>query len=436
MHDEVRHCLKAILPAALQHAATLPPDEVPFLVWTRKGSGWYGSHELHPVLPIAGPLSLEELARPLEQVMSRHHPEHLGLVGTAHAGLRLDAEYLLRNLVYEVWDRHATLDVSGDVIDSLSSDFESFIDATQIRIRYLAPIVNLRVEPVVAEIPLSSFVTIKQLTDADVSELYGGRADALGHLHRPEQSGFPEYAFVGVFDEPKRFGFDGVWPSQQFEQVQAQLRRAVLALRSYGSGPIGYREVHLRAVGFCPGLVTTITGTGEYIPLGRYVLSAGGIDSFRAHAQHVAARLHPALDLAISRLSDAEVRTSPRDKLVDAVIGLEAVLLHGGQRQELRYRFAMNYASLVDVPAERLAKLAVAMGIYNCRSKLVHGGHIADSKLVIVGEQKLTLSQAAETACEMLREVVKHFLPEGDRPAFCGQQYWEQRLFGLTHPSQ
>ena len=378
----------------------------------------------------------EELVLRLEQVMSRHHPEHLGLVGTASALLRLDAEYLLRSLVHEIWARHATLNISGDAIDSLVSDFEGFVDATQIRVRYLAPIVNLRVEPVVEEIPLSSSVKIKRLTDADVTELYGGRADAFGFLHRPERSGFPEYAFVGAFDEPKRFESDGEASSQHYEQVRAVLRRAVLALRSFKSGPVGSYEFHMRSVGFCPFPLGARIHYHEQIPLGRYTLGANEVCSLRTHAQYITARLHPALDLAISRLADAAIRVSPRDKLLDAVIGLEAVLLPQHQRQELRYRFAMNYASLADTSGERFDRFGTAKDIYDCRSKLAHGGHLREHEPLVVGGRKLTLSQAAETACDMLREAVKQFIPQGDRPAFCGEDYWEHKLFGLKHPQQ
>ena len=50
--------------------------------------------------------------------------------------------------------------------------------------------------------------------------------------------------------------------------------------------------------------------------------------------------------------------------------------------------------------------------------------------VIAVGTRKLTLREAAETASEMLREVVKKFLPQGSKPDFCAQNYWERRLFG------
>ena len=371
--------------------------------------------------------------------MSKHHPEHLGLVGRSGSLLRLEASLLLDRLIHEVWSRHASLDVSSEAIDSLVEEFGSFVDDTQVRVSYCAPIVNLRIQPSVAEIPILPGVTIKHLSDADVTDLHGGRADVgmLSPTRGPHAiSAITEYAFVGEFDEPKRFEGDGVGSSQAYEEMQGRLRQAVLALRSFKSGPVGYRELHMKPIGFSPLPRCTVGHGAEHIPSGRYVLCAEQVDSLRAHARQIAASLHPALSLAISRLSDAEVRISARDKLIDAVIGLDAVLLPEGNRQELRYRFAMNYASLADAPEEKLSRFGAARDIYDSRSTLAHGRHIEDDKLVPVGEHKVTLSRAAETACEMLREVVKHFLPKGHEPDFSDQQYWERELFGLPHPKQ
>jgi len=111
MHGDVQDCLRAILPEALRCAGSLPLDEVSFLVWTRESSGWLGSWEARSALPIwvpeRGYLCPEDLARRFGEVMSRHHPEHLGMVGTAGSLLRLDARLLLDRLIREVWSRHA-----------------------------------------------------------------------------------------------------------------------------------------------------------------------------------------------------------------------------------------------------------------------------------------------------------------------------------------
>jgi hypothetical protein len=385
----------------------------------------------------------DEWAERLQQVMELHHKDHLGLVGAASSIRTPNARYLVDWLVREVWSRYAALDVSDEVIGSLITEFGRYIDATRIRLRYTAPILNLTVEPDVAEIPLPAAVTIKQLTDAELTELYGGPLyDPLsfGRGDRGEW-GRTWYAFVGEFSESKCFASEAAGPSLEVQQVQNDLQRAVLALRTFKSGPVGCRRLYIEPVDLCPVIPFDLdTGQREHVPSGRYALRADEVDCLRAHVGSIvtAERLHPALDLATMRLSDAETRTSPRDKVIDAVIGLEAVLLdtHRDEpyRQELRYRFATNYASLVDTPEERLSRFRLAKDIYDCRSQLAHGARVAEDK-VKVGEARLTLSQTAEIACKMLREIVKRFLPQGDRPVFCRDYYWEERLFGLEHPA-
>jgi hypothetical protein len=53
--------------------------------------------------------------------------------------------------------------------------------------------------------------------------------------------------------------------------------------------------------------------------------------------------------LARETLADAEMRTKPEDRLVDAVIGMESLLLAGltkdDRKGELKFRFSLHYSS-------------------------------------------------------------------------------------------
>jgi hypothetical protein len=79
--------------------------------------------------------------------------------------------------------------------------------------------------------------------------------------------------------------------------------------------------------------------------------------------------------LAARRLSMADVRDDADDQLVDACIGLEALL--GQEGAELSYRVAVRAAALLsskkDKPIDAGVVFDLARKVYNRRSELVHG---------------------------------------------------------------
>jgi hypothetical protein len=100
---------------------------------------------------------------------------------------------------------------------------------------------------------------------------------------------------------------------------------------------------------------------------------------------------------------------------------LEAVLLVGVE-QELSYRFALNYATLFASPADRFAAFEKARRVYKIRSKISHGVDVSQDRV----------RDAAADAREMLRTVVRNFLPDGRRPRYRTEGYWDRALFGVT----
>lgn len=80
--------------------------------------------------------------------------------------------------------------------------------------------------------------------------------------------------------------------------------------------------------------------------------------------------------LAARRLSMAQVRDAPDDSLVDACIGLEALL--GQKGPEISYRIALRatalLASRADNPLEPSVVFKMARHVYARRSEIVHGG--------------------------------------------------------------
>jgi hypothetical protein len=277
---------------------------------------------------------------------------------------------------------------------------------------------------------LDSF-SIRRLSDTEVTSFYGGPLYATRYVSPFIQ----DWACCGTIEEPKVLGESSQNTPKAFEELTDRLNRTVLALRTFKPGPVGYQAVELTPSEFVPLSLGRITRTfgHEYVPMGRYHLPSAEVPAFLEHARYVARRLDPALDIACSRLAQASIRTDAHDCLIDAVIGLEAILLaalgNEDYRGELRFRFALHYALLQDRPGIRAASLRIARDFYDLRSRIAHGGGVS-KEAVKIGAETVTLQEASSRATEMLRDAVKRFLPDAPRLRATQPSFWEERYLG------
>jgi len=167
----------------------------------------------------------------------------------------------------------------------------------------------------------------------------------------------------------------------------------------------------------------------EYVPRGSYIIS----EDERAQIVDFAAQFEtPApevLNVAIQRLSFASIRTEPRDRLIDAVIGLEALLLAAIKGGELSFRFALNFAMLEADPAKRPAAFRTASDLYSLRNTLAHGGRPTEP--IHIADRRLSLADAAKEACDHLRALLAKFLPMNAQPDYKNVDFWKNKYFGL-----
>ena len=198
--------------------------------------------------------------------------------------------------------------------------------------------------------------------------------------------------------------------------------RAVTALRTFKAGYVGYEKICGTAMTFCPLNVGEYGHSDLFIPLGHYSISESEATVLAGHSKAMHAVRDSAMQMACRRLADAETRLHDEDRLVDAVIGLEAWLLTDGNRSELSYRFALNYSTLGTTPAERYELYQRARTLYSLRSSIAHGGEPATSSQ--------PLSDEAKSACEMLRAVILRFLSVASTKL--PKDYWLNRVLGVS----
>lgn len=140
--------------------------------------------------------------------------------------------------------------------------------------------------------------------------------------------------------------------------------------------------------------------------------------------------------VALRRLRDAEGRREWDDALVDACIGLEA-LLNSEKSGEVTTRLGLNYASFYQLE-ERANRSARFKKVYDMRSHVAHGQVIDPNKEKLLDQQtKVPANQFADAAKSMLREVLIFCLRDDEflKTQKPDAAFWERRLFAHSSGS-
>lgn len=361
------------------------------------------------------------------------HPEYRdSLVGCSGLGaqqLFADKTFVLRYLLGELWRQHETFVCDEAAVAQIVDGFSDFIDAPTIRVRFQAELLNFRMAKDALSFPHG--LVIRRLSENEVSHLNGGPLHAIG-LFRPCNRGMTEFVIEGEYEDQKVFSPELNSDSEKRDEVTSRLDRAVLSLRTFKEGRVGYDWVHYKFMGVCPLSAPSFGHADLYIPAGTYDVSDNERDALADHARRVFTISEPAMETACRRLSDAEIRVRPEDQIVDAIIGMEALLLaalrNEDRRSELKYRFSLHYATLFESSSERRRAFKVAKNLYDLRSTLAHGSDVGRPPYR-VGEERLSLLDAAKRAREALRKTVNHFLSV-EELAYKNPEFWECAYFG------
>lgn len=361
MHDAVKLALREAVGKVLadyrRRNVSLVPE--PHLVWRRTRGGWHGEEQLRPSISTemdGAETKWEVQASGIAEALLAHHQWTSWHFGTATTGWRNCApSELLRIITLRVVADTGSVAFNPTAVNQIIDEVSDYLDHPFVMVPFLAPVLNFstdRTEPVV----LDGGITLRAVTDDEMTKLHGGPVRLRGSSWRHP---FVDFVFAGELRERRE---PVVTPSdaiQSFRELKAKLDHLVLGLRTFKHGPVGYTEVHFLSKSLVPLLGAVITrGFGDaYVPMGRYTISGAEVEPLNLHMRLVAADLAPSLAAACGRLAAAQGRTEPRDKLIDAVVGLEAILLADRgdpqYRGEMRFRFATHYAVLHETSAER-----------------------------------------------------------------------------------
>jgi hypothetical protein len=438
MHESVRKALKHAIEKSLSVLQPMTSQYTePYLIWSKSEDHvWHAQETMQPswsYITLLSYKSLEQIGTEFLQLLRNHHPEYNNSVGfstMSQGPILLDSLRILQSAAAELWSRYDTLNCDANAIDTIVQEFADFIDLPSVRIRCTAELLNYDMDP--QGINLTDDIAIRHLSEREVTEYYGGSIHQRAIMPR-STIGIDSCVLETEFEEPKLFGIHQPRIPFAQSQTKADFDRTIMALRTFKEGGISLGWVRFKTLKFCP-LPFSSKGFAIREPLGSYHISEAETKSLQDHATLIFSTTEPAMEMACSRLSDAQTRLRDQDRLVDAVIGLEALLLAGietgARRGELRYRFALNYSTLFVKPEERYQSFRIAKDLYDLRSTIAHGGTVTEDNCR-VGDEKLTFREAAHRACEVLRSVINHFLPQTAAAPYKNFRYWESSYFGL-----
>jgi len=238
--------------------------------------------------------------------------------------------------------------------------------------------------------------------------LYGGLFPVFKSSFGPPS----QYAFVGEFEQRFAIGEEDISFKPVRELVTAEIEEAERLLMTYKAGRVIHDWISITFATPSPTGTLSMGIDGSPRPMPNpYELKQADLDSISERFRLLSSTGLPAMKNACQRLADAERRKNPVDSIVDAVVGLEMLLLSGSDRQGLRFRFALNYASLPEGLSgdQRKAAFREASDLYKIRSEVVHAGKSSDEPLKF-GDEQLHLKEIAERGKGMLRSVIDVFL--------------------------
>lgn len=244
------------------------------------------------------------------------------------------------------------------------------------RLEYIAPLIGFEADPA-KPIAITPTLRLRPVSEEEEDELSRAKS-ILGHHERGLSAAFRFKSIKWVIEcestEPTPGHFSA---ALAFNSVI----RVLQALRIFQDGRVDFAILGQRTLPYGTigsGTPNPASSLHAWSPFDtKYTLLQSERESLvsftRAFLSHPPGVGSAWIELAGGRLDDAHRRELDRDRLIDSVVLLEAVLLHDGE-DELGFRLASRGAALLgDSPDKRAELHSTFRGAYNRRSKILHG---------------------------------------------------------------
>lgn len=335
---------------------------------------------------------------------------HLNIPAGKVAEPIVDGDWCLLSLLIQLLQEQQDMNFQEAVFDRIYREFEDYFYRDVLEHRYLCPLTEFHMKAERIELgPKFSIITVpEEEKDGMLTRLSLG---SLPYLSRHAIDSMA-YAFEFYIEVPKVIGKTPAIPQEDSSDQVAKEKfdEACSALRLFKSGAVGYDFIQKTTSGDPFRFIETYGSSRPKPRLGLYVLLNGEISAFSVFwqfYQKVRQIKRNRIELALRRFNYGYERKRPEDRLIDYMIGFEALLL--GEEQELRYKLALRGSALLGRNSdERERTFNELHEAYKQRNKIVHGS--TPKEPIRIGRETVQFNELVDKAEGHLRSVIKEFL--------------------------
>ncbi len=343
-----------------------------------------------------------------DQTIAKHFNTTVGTPGT---GRRIEGPECLRWFVAQLLEKQQGFDFQESIFQKIYEEFEDFFYRDTFEYKVVCPLHNFKMQA--EPVALSPKFSIIKFSTKEKERMLAksGQLGSFGHLNI-----YNEFALEIYVEAPKVIG--GL-PGDLAENGPLGVARRAFddvcdALRLFKNGAVHYGEYWMEPISWNPiGAQSAWPGWGAP---GRlygdiYSLSDDEVPIFLEFWKSPRKGLmekNKNIMIAFNRLNFGYERLRPEDRLIDFMIGLEALFLFG-VRDELRYRLSLRAAALLgDTPENRERVFNDLYNAYDQRSSIAHGD--SPDKDIKIGGSKIPFGELVNRVEEHLRSAIKEFL--------------------------
>jgi len=311
------------------------------------------------------------------------------MVGSTESQMRIDHDYVLRLFVSKYLEKTNT----DAVFNQAAFDvvFQELIDCFQqlsFRTTYMAVLEHFDTD--IDYLEVLPGIIIRKLSSGQIEELWN-RSTAFQGYFRPFSSNsispiqlkaVIETQIISmklIGDQALKSPGNIVLPSKEARQ---RFELVLTALKLLKAGSVNFDPIHSNQANWLFQISSATSKLKNTYPLGAtYFLSSSDIGELKKIAEALKTLgqcSNKSLEIALRRLGYATERINPEDKLIDAMIAFESMILSDvgapQERGELRFRLSLRVAHLLGGDRNQMeSNFKLMKKAYDLRSKVVHG---------------------------------------------------------------
>lgn len=314
---------------------------------------------------------IKELKR--DALINTHLDQLVGVEGSGQSSFT--THICLHRFLLPLLDEFDELNWNEEKFEKHYRFLEDTFYIEKIPHRAVAPLENFSAD--ISELKIAENLKIIKIKKEELQEIWArGEFSPFVNRHKIWHT---EYAIEITWDAKKIIGSGNQIPVGS--QVKGAIEEVLTSLRIYKAGITGFNFIEIKSIQ--PSVLITgiesIGGLATQPYLGeKYSLqSADNIEFVKLFRSLKAAKTYTIpnyLFVALRRFEYAYSRLLPEDKLLDFMIGFEAIFLKGDEQQELSYRLSLRSAYfLSETVEERKDVFDFIRRAYKARSEIVHG---------------------------------------------------------------